>query len=54
VIDASVSAMAEVAVEGPMRFVPDSLQLTGFWPGNRECTWRLANLAEHREPDDFA
>jgi uncharacterized protein YndB with AHSA1/START domain len=45
--------MAEVAVEGPMRFVPDRLQLTGIWPRNRECTWRLANLAENREPAEL-
>lgn len=45
--------MAEVAVEGPMKFVPDRVQLTGFWPRNRESTWRLANLAEHREPAEF-
>ena len=42
--------MAEVAVRGPMRLVPDRLQLTGIRPRNRECTWRLAGLAEHREP----
>ena len=45
--------MAEVAVEGPMRFVPDRVQLAGIWPRNKECTWRLANLAEQRNPDEF-
>ena len=45
--------MAEVAVEGPMRFVPDRLQLAGIWPRNSECTWRLANLAEQRDPKEF-
>ncbi len=45
--------MAEVAVEGPMRFVPNRLQLAGIWPRNRECTWRLANLAENRAPVEF-
>ena len=45
--------MAEVAVEGPMKFVPNRLQLTSFWPRNRECTWRLANLAETREPAEL-
>lgn len=45
--------MAEVAVEGPMRFVPARVQLAGFWPRNRECTWRLANLAEGREPAEL-
>lgn len=42
--------MAEVAVRGPMRLVPNRLQLIGISPRNRECTWRLAGLAEHREP----
>ncbi|WP_059020297.1 SRPBCC family protein [Mycobacterium sp. M26] len=46
--------MAEVAVEGPTRLVPDRLQLAGVWPRNKECTWRLANLAEQRDPGEFA
>lgn len=46
--------MAEVAASGPMRLVPDRLQLTGIWPRNRECIWRLANLAEERDPADLA
>jgi uncharacterized protein YndB with AHSA1/START domain len=46
--------MAEVAAEGPMRFIPDRLQLTGIWPRNRECAWRLANLAEERDPAELA
>lgn len=46
--------MAELAVEGPMRMVPDRLQLAGVWPRNKECTWRLANLAEQRDPGEFA
>ena len=45
--------MAEVAVEGPLKFVPESVQLAGIWPRNRECTWRLVNLAEHREPAEY-
>ncbi|MEZ0357353.1 SRPBCC family protein [Mycobacterium sp. SA01] len=45
--------MAEVAVEGPIRFLPDRLQLLGFWPRNHESTWRLANLAADREPAEF-
>lgn len=45
--------MAEVAVRGPARFVPNRLQLMGIWPRNRECTWRLANLAERKQPEDF-
>lgn len=45
--------MSEVAVRGPLRFLPDRLQLAGVWPRNRECTWRLAGLAERREPSDL-
>ncbi len=35
-----------------MTLVPNRLQLAGIWPRNREGTWRLAGLAEHREPAD--
>ena len=45
--------MSEVAVAGPMRALPDRLQLLAFWPRNRECTWRLAGLAERLTPDDL-
>ena len=45
--------MAEVAARGPLRFVPNRLQLAGLWPRNRECAWRLAGLAERREPADL-
>ncbi|WP_313676181.1 SRPBCC family protein [Mycolicibacterium sp.] len=45
--------MDEIAVRGPMRMVPNRLQLAGIWPRNKECTWRLAGLAERREPDDL-
>lgn len=44
--------MSEVAVRGPMKFLPDQLQAVGVVPRNRECAWRLAGLAEHRTPDD--
>lgn len=43
--------MSEVVVRGPMKLLPDRLQLLGVWPRNRECTWRLAGLAERREPE---
>jgi uncharacterized protein YndB with AHSA1/START domain len=46
--------MAEVGVRGPARLLPNRLQLDGIWPRNRECTWRLASLAEHREPSEVA
>lgn len=45
--------MAEVAVRGPLRRLPDRLQLAGVWPRNRECLWRLAGVAERREPADL-
>ena len=44
--------MAEVAVRGPLRLVPDRLQLVGIWPRNQECMWRLAGLAERRRPQE--
>ena len=44
-------AMSEVAVSAPLRWVPDSVQLTGVAPRNRECTWRLAMIAENADPD---
>ena len=44
-------AMTEVAVSAPLRWVPDSVQLTGVAPRNRECTWRLAMIAEKADPD---
>ena len=44
-------AMSEVAVSRPLRWIPDSVQLLGVAPRNRECTWRLAKIAERRVPD---
>ena len=44
--------MAEVPVGIPMGWVPDRLALAAAIPRNRECTWRLAALAERRTPDD--
>lgn len=40
--------MSEVPVSGPMKFVPRRVALAAAWPRNRECTWRLAALAERR------
>lgn len=45
--------MHEVAVEGPMKLMPDRIQLAAFWPRNRESTWRLANLAADRDPAEI-
>jgi hypothetical protein len=44
-------AMSEVAVSRPLRWVPDRVQLLGVAPRNRECTWRLAMIAEQQVPD---
>jgi hypothetical protein len=38
-------------VSAQLRWVPDSVQLTGVAPRNRECTWRLAMIAEEGDPD---
>lgn len=43
--------MTEVAVSRPLRWLPDSLQLLGVAPRNRECTWRLATIAQKQDPD---
>jgi uncharacterized protein YndB with AHSA1/START domain len=43
--------MTEVAVSRPLRWLPDSVQLLGVAPRNRECTWRLAMIAENGTPD---
>jgi hypothetical protein len=42
--------MSEVTVSRPLRWVPDSVQLLGVAPRNRECTWRLAMIAENQDP----
>ncbi|MEN4476363.1 SRPBCC family protein [Mycolicibacterium cosmeticum] len=44
--------MAEVPVGAPMGWVPHRLALLAVVPRNRECTRRLAALAERRTPDD--
>ena len=45
--------MAEVPVGAPMGWVPNRLALAAAFPRNRECTWRLATIAERRPPDDL-
>lgn len=42
--------MSEVAISRPLRWVPDAIQLIGVAPRNRECTWRLAMIAENQDP----
>jgi hypothetical protein len=44
-------AMSEILVSRPLRWIPDSVQLLGVAPRNRECTWRLANIAEQQVPE---
>jgi hypothetical protein len=43
--------MSELATSIPLRWVPDSVQLLGVAPRNRECTWRLAMIAEQNGPE---
>jgi len=43
--------MAEVPVGAPLGWVPDRLALAAAIPRNRECTWRLAAIAERRPTD---
>jgi len=44
--------MVEVPVGAPMGWIPDRLALAAAIPRNRECTRRLAAIAERRTPDD--
>lgn len=44
--------MAEVPVGMPMGWVPERVALAAAMPRNRECTWRLAALAERRVSAD--
>jgi hypothetical protein len=43
--------MAEVPVGAPLGWVPNRLALAAAIPRNRECTWRLAAIAERRTSD---
>jgi hypothetical protein len=45
--------MAEVPVGAPMGWLPKRAALAAALPRNRECTWRLATMAERRRPDDL-
>jgi uncharacterized protein YndB with AHSA1/START domain len=44
--------MAELPVGTPLGWVPKRLALAAVFPRNRECTSRLAAIAERRAPDD--
>lgn len=46
--------MSEVATSIPLRWVPNSVQLLGVAPRNRECTWRLAMIAEQNAPAEIS
>lgn len=46
--DGSRIEMAEVPLGGPLHLIPRRLALAAALPRNRECTWRLAALAERR------
>lgn len=46
-------AMSEIAVSGPLSWLPESAQAMGFAPRNRECLWRLAKIAEQPDPDEL-
>jgi hypothetical protein len=45
--------MDELAVSGPPKLVPKTVQTVVFAPRNRECLWRLANIAEHKQPHEI-
>lgn len=45
--------MAEVPVGAPMGWVPKRVALAAAFPRNRECTSRLATIAERRAPDEL-
>jgi hypothetical protein len=44
--------MAEVPVGAPMGWLPHRVAMAAAFPRNRECTRRLAAIAERRVPDD--
>jgi uncharacterized protein YndB with AHSA1/START domain len=44
--------MSEVPINRPLRWLPQWATLAAAWPRNRECTWRLAAVAERRRPSE--
>ncbi|MET0456673.1 MAG: SRPBCC family protein [Mycobacterium sp.] len=46
--------MSEVPISAPLKWLPTSASLGAAWPRNRECTRRLAALAEGRTSLDAA
>jgi uncharacterized protein YndB with AHSA1/START domain len=45
--------MDEQAISGPPKLLPKAVQDVLFAPRNRECLWRLANIAEQRQPSEI-
>lgn len=41
--------MSEIPISAPLRWLPDRAALALAWHRNRECTWRLAALAERND-----
>ena len=44
--------MDEAAISGPPKLLPEVVQNAAFAPRNRECLWRLENIAEHKQPSE--
>jgi hypothetical protein len=45
--------MSEVPAQGPMNLLPDQVAELGMDVRNRECLWRLENLAKHRDTSEL-
>lgn len=45
--------MSEVPEQGPMNLVPDRLAAVAVDVRNRECLWRLDNIARQRDADEL-
>ena len=45
--------MSEAPASGPMNLLPDRLAAVALDIRNRECLWRLENLAKHRDPSEL-
>jgi uncharacterized protein YndB with AHSA1/START domain len=43
--------MDEIVIAGPPKWLPQAVQRAAVAPRNRECLWRLANIAEHKQPN---
>jgi hypothetical protein len=45
--------MDEIVIGGPPKWLPQVVQRAAVAPRNRECLWRLANIAEHKQPNEI-